>query len=189
MTATEPDDAATAFVHKPTLTGAKVMLRPIVASDAESMWHDLQDEEANRLTGTHGDFSRDQIDSWCASRADQDDRLDLAVIDLASGRWAGEVVINDWDPDNLSCSFRIALSADARDRGLGTEATTLIVDYVFEELPVNRLTLEVFAFNPRAVAVYERVGFVREGVARQALRWHGTFVDAISMSILRADRG
>lgn len=176
------------FADKPTLAGERMVLRPLVASDAESMWLDLHDDEANRLTGTHGEITRDQVDDWCASRQDEDDRLDLAAVDSTTGEWLGEVVINEWDRDNSSCSFRIALSASARGRGLGTEATQLIVDYVFDELPVNRLELEVFAFNPRAMAVYEHVGFRTEGRRRQALHWDGEFVDAIMMSIVRSDR-
>lgn len=176
------------FAYKPTITGDHVVLRPLVAADAEHMWHDLQDSEANRLTGTHGEFDRTQINKWCATRADDHDRLDLAVINKATGAWAGEVVINEWDCDNQTCSFRIALAAGSRDQGLGTEATRLVVDYVFSQPEVNRVELEVFSFNPRAIAVYERLGFVREGVRRQALRWDDEFVDAIMMSIVRTDR-
>lgn len=178
----------TSFAEKPTIHGDKVVLRPMVASDADHMWRDVHDEEANRLTGTHGAISRDKIDAWCASRSDQDDRLDLAVADAATGEWLGEVVINEWDADNKSCNFRIALSESARGRGVGTEATTLIVDYVFDVLGVNRVELEVYAFNPRAMRVYERVGFQPEGRRRQALQWDGEFVDAIIMSIVRSDR-
>lgn len=178
----------TPFAHKPTITGEHVVLRPMAASDADDMWRDLHDEDGLRLTGTHSGFHREQIDDWCATRADQTDRLDLAVIETAADTWAGEVVINEWDPDNQSCGFRIALAAGARDRGLGSEATQLIVDYVFDQPSVNRLELEVFAFNPRAIAVYERLGFVREGVRRQALRWNDDFVDSIMMSIVRTDR-
>ncbi len=179
------------FVHKPTLTGDRVALRPIVAADADDMWADLQDDEGTRLTGSHGRFERHQIDAWCATRALQTDRLDLAVIDRTTDRWAGEVVVNDWDADNRSCGFRIALGPGGRDRGLGSEATRLVVDYVFEEIddpPVNRLSLEVYEFNRRAIAVYENVGFRREGILRDALLWDGEFHDAIVMSILRADR-
>ena len=181
----------TDFADKPTITGDRVVLRPIVASDAASMWADLDDEEANRLTGTHAAFTYEQIERWVASRADTDDRLDLAVTDRATGEWLGEVVVNEWDPDNRSCSFRIALGAHARNRGVGTEVTRLIVDHVFDAIddpPVNRLELEVYAFNPRAIAVYERIGFRQEGVRREALFWDGEFVDAITMSIVRSDR-
>ena len=81
-------------------------------------------------------------------------------------------------------------TAKVVNRGIGTEATRLVVDHVFgaiDDPPVNRLELEVYAFNPRAITVYERIGFVREGVRRAALRWDGEFVDAITMSILRSE--
>ena len=179
------------FAHKPTISGDRVVLRPMVATDAESMWADAHDEEITHFTGTHADFTEEQIVRWCATRADQDDRLDLAVTGRTTGEWLGEAVINDWDPDNHSCSFRIALSSNARNRGVGTEATQLLIDYVFDEITdpsVNRISLEVFAFNPRGLAVYEKVGFVREGVFREALHWLGEYHDAIVMSMLRRER-
>ncbi len=181
----------TTFSDKPIIRGERVVLRPLVAGDAAAMWLDAHDEEANRLTGTHAEFTRPQIEHWCASRAEQPDRLDLAVTDLVTGEWLGEVVINEWDPDNRSCGFRIALTAAARGRGLGTEATRLLVDHVFtaiDDPPVHRISLEVYAINPRAIAAYERVGFVREGVLRDALRWDGEYHDAIVMSLLHRDR-
>lgn len=176
------------FRHKPTVVGTRVALRPIVADDAEALWADLADPEARRLTGTHATFTRAEIDRWAATRGDQADRLDLAVTDAVTGAWLGEVVINDWDPDNASCGFRIALAAAARDRGIGTEATRLIVDHVLSTHPdVHRIELEVYAFNPRARTVYERAGFVHEGTRRSALRWGGEWIDALTMAILRPD--
>lgn len=179
------------FATKPTLTGERVVLRPLEAADAGYMWADIADPESMRLTGTHDSFTREQIEQWCATRAQQDDRLDLAVIDRVSGAWAGEVVINDWDAENRSCGFRIALGPGGRNRGLGAEATRLIVDYVFDVIddpPVHRVSLEVFDFNPRAQAVYDKAGFRREGVLRNTLLWDGEFHDAIVMSVLRTDR-
>ena len=179
------------FADKPTIRGDRIVLRPMAPGDADAMWADAHDQEINHFTGTHQDFTREQIRAWCGSRTDQSDRLDMAVTDGETGDWLGEVVINDWDPDNRSCSFRIALSAAARNRGLGTEATQLIVDHVFDEIddpPVNRISLEVYDFNPRGLAVYEKVGFLPEGVLRDALLWQGEFHDAIAMSMLRRDR-
>jgi len=179
------------FAHKPTIIGERILLRPIVAGDASAMLADIGDAEGRRLTGTHATFTPDQIHRWTASRADTDDRLDLAVVESTTERWLGEVVVMDWKPGNRSCGFRIALTADARNQGFGTEATRLIVDYVFDEIDdprVNRIELEVYAFNRRAISVYERVGFHREGVLRQALHWDGEYVDAILMSIIRSDR-
>ena len=42
----------------------------------------------------------------------------------------------------------------------------LIIDHVFEQLPIHRLSLDVFAFNERAIAVYRKLGFMHEGILR-----------------------
>ncbi|MEO6571259.1 MAG: GNAT family protein [Ilumatobacteraceae bacterium] len=179
------------FADKPTLTGERVVLRPMTGGDADDMWADSHDVDALRLTGTHGSFTREQIGAWCETRFATVDRLDLVITDALTGAWVGEAVVNDWDEFDRSCNFRIALGAAGRDRGLGTEATRLVVDHVFDAIddpPVHRISLEVYDFNPRALHVYEKVGFHREGVLRDALRWDGEFHDAIVMSILRTDR-
>ena len=174
------------FADKPTLTGERVIVRPMIESDAEAFLASM-DEEGMRLTGTHRSFTLIELRTWAAARADVEDRLDLSIVDASSGCWIGELAINDWDADNRSCGFRIALGPNGRNRGLGTEATRLIVDYVFTHLPIHRIGLEVFAFNPRAAHVYESVGFIREGVMRSALLWNGEYTDTILMGILRPD--
>lgn len=70
------------------------------------------------------------------------------------------------------------------ERLRGTEATRLIVGYGFEQLGLYRISLTVFAFNPRARRVYEKAGFVEEGRMRQALKWDGERYDDIMMAIL-----
>jgi RimJ/RimL family protein N-acetyltransferase len=174
------------LAEKPTLRGEKVLLRPVMAADvAEAL---DPDPEGDKFTGSHPRpeaFTVEKREQWYATRADYDDRLDLAVVDLATGRYTGEVVLNDLDPDNESCNFRIILFyARNRNRGLGTEATRLILRHAFETVGLHRVDLEVFTFNPRARRVYEKVGFVYEGTKREALFWDGARVDADIMSIL-----
>ncbi len=174
------------FSTKPTITGERVVLRPVAPADAEDFLASM-DDEGQRLTGTHRTFTLPQIRDWFGSRGATTDRWDLSIVERASDRWIGELAILDWDPDNQSCGFRIALGPGGRDRGYGTEATRLVVDHVFRELPIHRIQLEVYAFNPRAQHVYERVGFRREGVLRDGLRWAGEFHDTIVMGLLRSD--
>ena len=59
--------------------------------------------------------------------------------------------------------------------------------HAFETVGLNRVSLEVYAFNPRARRAYERLGFVHEGTLRQALLWDGAWVDAEVMSILASE--
>src|ERR1700684_3484320 len=87
---------------------------------------------------------------WYATRNDTDDRLDLAVVDRASGACVGEAVLNQWDPGNQSCNFRILIGPAGQNRGLGTEATRLIVGYRFERLRLHRVSPAGHPVHPRA---------------------------------------
>jgi len=185
------------FSVKPTLTGDRVVLRPfMIDQDAPALREMLRDPEALKLTGSiHGPDEMGDWDTaaegmflrWYSTRNEQPDRLDLAVVDQATGQCVGEVVLNDVDAGNRSCSFRILLGPRGRDRGLGTESVRMIVGYGFEQLRLHRIALEVYSFNPRARRVYEKAGFVAEGVLRDALRFDGEWIDAAVMSVLAPD--
>jgi RimJ/RimL family protein N-acetyltransferase len=178
------------FAAKPTLVGGLVLLRPVGGEDVPGLIEMLHDPEGNRLTGTRGPFDRERAEAWYATRAEHDDRLDLAVVERESGDYVGEVVLNELDADNRSCGFRISLIGPrAFGRGYGTEATRLVLAHAFEAVGVNRVELEVYDFNPRARHVYEKVGFVHEGTKRQALNWDGEWVDAHLMAMLAGDWG
>ncbi|GAA4900517.1 RimJ/RimL family protein N-acetyltransferase [Stackebrandtia albiflava] len=172
------------FSVKPTLAGALVRLEPMSEEHFEGLWRATSEPEVARLTGSHGEITAARAREWVATRAQTTDRLDLAVVDLATGECVGEVVLNDWSPEDGRCNFRILLGEAGRGRGLGAEATRLIVGYGFERLGLHRIGLTVFAFNPRARRAYEKVGFVAEGVERDALCWEGRRYDSVWMSIL-----
>ncbi len=171
-------------------------LRPYLDSDLPHIAEAIADPEVQRLTGSshtsvpRGEepvLSDDRLREWYTTRNQQTDRLDLMIVDKSTGRCVGEVVLNEWDELNESCNFRILIGPDGQDRGLGTEATRLIVDYAFAHLPLHRIGLEVYSFNPRAHRVYEKVGFVAEGTRRDALLYDGERIDAIMMSLLKPE--
>ncbi len=182
----------TPFSRKPILVGRLVTLRPIHPDDAGVVDAILRsDPEVARLTGSVGSSTEEPewldlatLRELYAGWAEADDRLVLAVIDNVSGALVGEVVLNDWDEANASCNFRTFVGAAGRGRGLGTEATRLVVGHGFAELGLHRISLEVYAFNPRARHVYEKVGFVHEGVGREALRFDDTWIDVHRMAAL-----
>lgn len=180
-------------MEKPTLVGEKVVLRPITAErDAKGMFAALSDEESMRLTGTQAEFTFEQVEAFCKRIETADDRYDFAITqkDDPASAYVGEVVLNQIDDENRSASFRIALgSSEHFGKGLGTEATRLIVDFGFRQLNLHRIELEVFDFNPRAQHVYEKVGFKKEGVKRDVLLWDGKYQSAIVMSILEDEWG
>ena len=191
---------------KPTLTGDRVLLRPVEPADVAAFVRILAEPEVRWLTGSapgsapgstpSGDPSEagadDQLDpavlrAWYLSRNDAADRLDLVIVDQATGQAVGEVVLNELDRDNRCMNLRILMGADGRDRGLGTEAVRLMSAYALDVVGLHRVELEVYAFNPRARRAYEKAGFLQEGTRRDALRTHEGWIDAHVMALLATD--
>ncbi|MFE4971726.1 GNAT family N-acetyltransferase [Kitasatospora sp. NPDC056651] len=181
---TGPTDLA-ALAVKPTLHGPTIRLVPLAERHTDPMWQSCADETTNRLTGTRATFTREQIHQWCTTRAEQPDRLDLAIEDPATGRFLGETALNDVDPDNSSAGYRIALTPGNTDRGIGTETTLLILRHAFETIRLNRVHLAVFEYNERAAHTYRKCGFTLEGRARQAHHWDDRYWDVLTMAALR----
>jgi len=177
---------ATAWTS-PTLRGERVLLRPLGLRDTDDLWVDVQDPDGQRLTGLHHTFTYEEIATYCASRADRTDRITLAVTDPRDGAYKGEVVLMDHDEPNRSASLRIGLAPTARGQGLGAEVLLLVLAHAFGPLGLHRVSLDVLAFNARAIRLYEKVGFRHEGRLRDAVWWEGVPRDLLLMAILATE--
>lgn len=110
---------------------------------------------------------------WFTIRAREDQRL-LGDISLFITNW------------NHREAF-VGLGIGPRDfwgKGYGTEAMKLILEYAFVELNLQRVTLNVFEYNSRAIRSYEKVGFRHEGRLRDYLLREGKRWDMLYMGIL-----
>ena len=73
------------------------------------------------------------------------------------------------------------------NQGIGTEVLELFLHYVFMELNLHRISLQVFSFNERAIGLYEKLGFTVEGRIRESLYREGDYHDTIQMGILKSE--
>lgn len=125
---------------------------------------------------------------WFERRRNDKDNILFAILALPDRRLIGNCGLHKLDWKNRHALFGIFIGdKDYWGKGYGTDAVRTIVRYAFSELGLNRVELEVYDYNPRAIRAYEKAGFRREGVRRQALYREGAFHDIYSMSILRED--
>ena len=73
------------------------------------------------------------------------------------------------------------------NQGYGTDAMRLLLQHGFHTLNLNRIALDVYDTNLRAVRSYEKAGFVHEGRKRQAIFKDGKYIDILQMSVLREE--
>lgn len=72
-------------------------------------------------------------------------------------------------------------------RGYASEALAAMLDHAFEDLELNRVEAACMPSNRASLAVLERAGFRREGLARRYLRINGVFEDHMLLARLRED--
>ncbi|WP_239613698.1 GNAT family N-acetyltransferase [Cohnella mopanensis] len=175
--------------NKLLIEGDAIDLRYVRESDLERYYTFIQDAENTRLTGTQKEFTREEIAAWIRKiGVINEDRVDLMIVIKETDELIGEVVLNDIDSINRSANIRIGIQGtEHRGKGYGTEAMKLMLRYGFETLMLHRIELGVYAFNPRAIHVYEKIGFQREGIQRDVLYWDGEFHDSIAMAMLEEE--
>ena len=76
---------------------------------------------------------------------------------------------------------------DYLNRGLGTEAFRLWVDYLFSNSNIHRIGCATYSFNPRMIRVAEKLEFTHEGTDREIIKWQGEWVDRLHFGILKQE--
>ena len=164
----------------PRLTGERVVLRPLTGDDLDPLADLIAEESVARWwTAAH---DRERV------KSDLQDYPHPFVIEV-DGRVAGWLGVDEetdeWYP---SAALDVVLGAEFQDRGLGSEALRLVIDWLVAERGHHRITIDPRADNERAIRCYERVGFRRVGVMQAYERagdggWH----DALLMELVRLD--
>ncbi len=92
----------------------------------------------------------------------------------------------DWPNRTTFVSVGIGEAAN-RGRGYGGDAMRVGLRFAFHELNLYRVCLTVFSYNDSAIALYERLGFAREGCYRQHLERDGRRYDMYLYGLLRPE--
>ena len=112
---------------------------------------------------------------------------DAGLVALIEGRVVGSIGLHRDRPHRRShvASLGMAVHDAHAGRGVGRALLAAVIDLAEKWWNIRRLELNVYVDNHRAIALYERFGFEREGVHR-AYAWRdGAYVDSLSMARVR----
>lgn len=150
----------------------------------------LNDWEVSQylMPGTVVPFSLEDENEWFEHQRKEGGSFVFAILALPDLKLIGNCGLHRVDMKNRSGVFGIFIGDKTYwNKGYGTDATRSLLRFAFEELGLNRVELEVYDFNLRAMRAYEKAGFRRDGVHRQGLYRNGRFHDEIIMCILREE--
>lgn len=171
-----------------TLRGEKVILRPIRINDAPRFVIWLKDEETRKfLSANPRGISLKEENKWIESLAKKKKSEKHFAIDTGESIHIGSsgLFLN---LENKSAKLGIFIGdKNYWGKGFGTETALLMLDYGFTKLKLHRIELDVFSYNQRAINLYKKAGFNKEGVKKEAVFWKGKFYDEIQMGILQKE--
>lgn len=172
------------------LRGSRVRLTALTQNDLPTViqWH--QNPEFLRLFDALPAYPKTEavLAQWLDDTHKATDAFLFAIRTLDSAELIGYVELDGilWTHQVTGVSIAIG-EAKQWGKGYGTEAMQLVLQFAFDELNLHRVQLTVFSYNERAIALYEKLGFQREGVHREHLQRDGKRYDMYLYGLLRSE--
>jgi RimJ/RimL family protein N-acetyltransferase len=165
------------------LVGKKCYLSPIDENDAEKFTEWLNDLEITSNINLYPRSITIENEKEILKRISKDNNY--SIIDIETNELLGNCGFNDLD--NLNQTGEIGIIIGNKkfwNKGYGTEALILLLDYGFKALNLHNISLWTYSFNKRGLKCYEKIGFKRVGNKRESLLRGKERYDTIFMDIL-----
>ncbi|MFY0521469.1 GNAT family N-acetyltransferase [Lysinibacillus sp. UGB7] len=171
------------------LTGDKVILRKITKEDYES-YSNVEDVMESRLLMNDGiPFPPTEADheKFLGDISSEKDDYMFAIELKDEKVFIGTIAVYLVNWNNGTSHVGISIGPDFQGKGYGTDAMNVMLDFIFNYMNVNKVKLQVFGYNQRAIGSYEKCGFQLEGTFREELFRFGKYHDILVMGLLRKD--
>ncbi len=166
-----------------------IKLRQLRKADAPLMLEWMHDPEVQK--GFQRDMSSiklEDAEAFCEKSIIKDNPADGESLNFAivneSDEYLGTISLKDIDLKNKHAEYAISMRRCAWGNGNAKAASALLLEKAFNEYGLNRVFLTVLADNIRARKLYEKCGFIKEGILRKHLFRGGEFADWCLYGIL-----
>jgi RimJ/RimL family protein N-acetyltransferase len=176
---------ATSLLH-----GSRIRLTALTTNDLPEIarWH--EDAGFARMFDARPAAPRttSTLESWLEDYSRSNNGFLFAIRPLGSDDLLGFTELEGILWPHAHAWLSIAIGDPARQgQGYGAEAIGLALQFAFQELNLHRVQLTVFSYNQRAIALYEKLGFRREGIYREHLQRDGQRYDMYLYGLLRPE--
>jgi RimJ/RimL family protein N-acetyltransferase len=168
--------------------GERIRLRAREEADLEEMYRWINDWETVQYLASRYPRSRKVEREWLTAGDPAFGDTAFIVETLGEGQPIGWLGLHEMAPEHREAHLGIAIGeAEYRDGGYGTDIMRTVARAAFDVMNLNRIELTVYDWNTRAIRVYEKVGYKREGLLREAMFRAGKWHDLVLMGLLRGE--
>lgn len=172
------------------IKGEKIILRPMEEEDLELVFQWINNPDIKEYWyGRDKPRTMEWVKKHFLPAIRKEKKYSYWIIEL-NGDPIGyaDVVPGEDDDEQFSGSIELdILIGDKRkwEQGYGSDALKSLQNYAFNTLGAERVFIVPRTINPRAIHVYEKVGFKKEGILRHNERFEGKWIDGVMMAIIR----
>jgi RimJ/RimL family protein N-acetyltransferase len=171
--------------------GKRIRFRGIERDDLPMFVRWFNDPEVRENLLMHLPMSLAEEEKWFENVLTRPAAERPMVIETQiDGEWTaiGNIGIHNIDARIRKAEVGISIGEKQYwNHGYGTEAMQLLLKHGFNTLNLNRISLDVYETNPRAIRAYQKAGFKEEGRLREGHYFNGKYIDIIVMSVLRSE--
>ena len=171
------------------IQGKNVVLRAISMKDANLLMELINDAETEKmLGGSSFPVSLEGQEKWISAQTGRIDVLRCIVALKENEEGIGTVILSDIDTKNGVAQVHIKMDKQrGRGKGYGSDALNTIVNYAFGEMRLNCIYADVLEYNTVSQKLFEKCGFLRDGVLRSRVFKGGRYINVVSYSRLKED--
>ena len=174
-----------------TLTGSTIYLRALEPEDLEFVYRLENNEAIWHVSNTNTPYSRFLIRQYLEN-AHQDifeaKQLRLAICKTGCFDSIGLIDIFDFDPANQRAGVGIIIQENAeRNKGMGSEALELLINYAFRQLQLHHLYANIDIGNVASIALFTNFGFQLSGIKKDWNKIDNHYHDEALYQLIRVD--
>ena len=165
------------------LVGKKCYLSPMDINDAEKYTEWLNDLEVVSNLSIYNSVINTEMEKTILEKLSKEHNY--SIIDIKTNELIGSCGFIETDHLNQASEIGIFIgNKNFWNKGYGTEALSLLIDYGYKALNLHNIMLKVYSFNERAIKSYEKIGFKIIGKRRESLKRGNKTYDVIYMDLL-----
>lgn len=166
------------------IDGEKIYLKNLDEKNATQEYCDwLNDSEVNKYLETK-EATIDELKQYIHDKNNNPNCLFLGIFLKENNKHVGNIKLEPIEFEEKKATLGILIgNKNYWGRGIGTEATKLLVNYAFNTLDLKEVNLGVISENKAAIEVYKNAGFKIDMINKKSTRYGNKYYDGVVMSI------
>ena len=179
------------FTGLPVLKSDRITLGKISECNLEDVYEIYNNERVFEFCGIIPKHNKDTVKKMIGHFErdfNKKSRVKWGIFNNVDKKLMGIIEAQDFNQKVNMVTIGYFLAESFWGRGIATQSVKVLLEFLFEEVNVNRVQAEVMPLNMNSKKVLLKNGFIKEGTLRQATLWSGKgIVDLEIYGLLKED--